>query len=936
VMRKEAVLAIVLACGLLSAVFPAGADVEGMAKPTVRIPRTALAEEARGGAPLSRIAGGRAAIMIEMEDEPSVRTYVRQRQMNAGKGLSMAQAQAAEASKRQAARIREKQWTLAQALQTSVPSAAEICRVHRAYNGIAVYAPRERIADIEKLPGVKAVHPLRLKTPGLANSVPFVSAPQFWAGLPGSTGAGVTIGIIDTGVDYLHMDFGGQAFPNAKVVGGYDFAGDDYNGQNTPVPDPDPMDAHGHGTHVAGIAAGYGVKSDGTTFSGPYDATVPFGSMRVAPGVAPGAQIYALRVFGRDGSSALIVEAIDWALDPNADEDFSDHLDVINMSLGSLFGDPSDPDLAASNNAASLGMIVVASAGNSGDTYYVTGSPGGAQRAISVASCLDDSSAATADKMSSFSSRGPALGGSMLKPDISAPGQSIVSASYGTGTGSTAKNGTSMAAPHVAGAMALLLDIHPDWTVEELKALLMNTASHDLFAGDNRTPPQYCATRAGSGRMDLEKAGAASSIAYCGDDIGAVGISFGDFEVLTQTVAEKTVKVANKTGAQIQYGLAYSSVSDAPGVDVSFPGGASITVAAQSEGAFSVRLTATASSMSHVRPPALTVTQNGIPRHWLTEECGLVTVTPAGGEALRVPLQASARPSGAIAASNGDIPIAGTAGRFVLNLQGTGLNTGANYPIDEIGLISPCELHAISPNDPETSGADDMGDLKYVGARTDAEESGADNTDVVFAVATHGDWETPNSPIEFDIYIDSDRDGTDDYLLFNWNDGEFGGGKPSDVYISAVMDLETEFTLWGDYINGFPADSPGGGGSTAYDTYPMNSNVMAIPIPARMIGLSDGASRFNYRVETYNLLTGETLDTTPTLTYDAAAPGLDFEFFAYFALDGNTITVDFDHAQLDANNCLGVLLLHHHNVEGNRAQAIPMQYASSRHWEQYR
>ncbi len=944
--QRNAALAIVLSCGLIATSLCSPANAQGIAKPSFSELRASRAQAA-GDSAMTRLRATRAsanpnrtvAVMIELEDEPAALIYVRQRELGAVNGPSAARAQAVDASSRHASRIKDKQRALARTLRSPGFAVTEICRVHRAYNGIAVNAPIDKIDDIAKLPGVKAVHRLVPKSLALADSVEFSQAPEFWTGLPGSTGAGVSIGIIDTGIDYLHKDFGAQAFPNAKVVGGYDFAGDDYNGENTPVPDSDPMDAHGHGTHVAGIAAGFGVTSSGDTFSGPYDATVPFGSMAVAPGIAPEAQIYALKIFGRSGSSSLVVQAIDWALDPNGDDDMSDHLDVINMSLGSPFGDLSDPDLIASNNAASVGMIVVASAGNSSDTYYSTGSPGAAQRAINVASSLDDSLSSLADTLSSFSARGPAMGASMLKPDISAPGQSIRSAALGTVTGASRRSGTSMAAPHVAGAMALLRALHPDWTVEELKALLMNTAGHDLFVGLNQGPPKYCATRAGSGRMGLARAWRASSVAYCYEDAGAVSVSFGDIEVLDQTTLRKSIEVWNTTGAQIQYDLAYSSVSDASGVEISFPKGASLIVPGQGRAAFEVELTATAAAMSHPRASALTIEQGGIPRHWLTEECGLITITPAGGESLRVPLQALARPSGAVTATNADIPIAGGVGTVVLNLQGASLNTGTNYPFDEIGLISPCELHAISPNDPETSGREDMGDLRYVGARIYRETPGVENTDVIFSVATHGDWDTPNSPIEFDIFIDSNRDGTDDYWIFNWNDGEFQPdprSKPSDVFVSVVTNLTTEFSLWGDFINGFPGNTIGGGSATTYDTYPMNTNALTMSVPARMIGLDDDNSRFNYRVESYNLLTGEVVDSTPTLTYDAASPGFDFPFFTYFATDGNTITTDFSRPALDANNCLGVLLIHHHNTAGNRAQAISIQYASSKFWEQYK
>src|SRR5262249_23021300 len=100
--------------------------------------------------------------------------------------------------------------------------------------------------------------------------------------------------------------------------------------------------------------------------------------------------LYAIRVFGCNGSTDLVVPAIEWTVDPNGDGDFSDHLDVINMSLGSDFGPGDDTDAVASDNAALAGVIVVAAAGNAGDTYYVTGSPGDSGRTVSVASSLDN------------------------------------------------------------------------------------------------------------------------------------------------------------------------------------------------------------------------------------------------------------------------------------------------------------------------------------------------------------------------------------------------------------------------------------------------------------------------------------------------------------------------------------------------------------------
>ncbi|HVJ63437.1 MAG TPA: S8 family serine peptidase, partial [Tahibacter sp.] len=228
-------------------------------------------------------------------------------------------------------------------------------------------------------------------------------------------GEGIRIGIIDSGIDYQHPMFGGTglladyqandrtvitdlingapAFPTTKVVGGWDFAGDAYNAAasatSTPAPDPDPMDCGGHGTHVAGTAGGFGVKSDGTPYGGPWDTTTLFDGLRIGPGVAPRADLYALRVFGCYGSTSLTVDAFERAQDPNQDGDLSDRLDVVNLSLGSPFGQPDDDSATAADNAAATGMIVVISAGNNGDTHFVLGSPSSAKHALSVANTLD-------------------------------------------------------------------------------------------------------------------------------------------------------------------------------------------------------------------------------------------------------------------------------------------------------------------------------------------------------------------------------------------------------------------------------------------------------------------------------------------------------------------------------------------------------------------
>src|SRR5690606_10527055 len=229
---------------------------------------------------------------------------------------------------------------------------AEILSSQRvAANGLRIELPATEIARVRNLPGVRSVGRVEIHQLDNAESVPWSGAPAVWEAI--GRGEGVKIGIIDSGIDDTHASFGGRgnragyaandltvivpgSFATAKVVGGFDFAGATYNASvpgSTPQPDPDPLDFDGHGSHVAGTAAGIGAP--GT----------------VGAGMAPGAQLYALKVFGDNGgTTALTSLAIEWAMDPNGDGDMSDHLDVINLSLGAPLGFPNDPSAISVNN----------------------------------------------------------------------------------------------------------------------------------------------------------------------------------------------------------------------------------------------------------------------------------------------------------------------------------------------------------------------------------------------------------------------------------------------------------------------------------------------------------------------------------------------------------------------------------------------------------
>lgn len=308
---------------------------------------------------------------------------------------------------------------------------------HKVFNGASLSIPRAMVAPVASLPYVKKVHISRQVHINLEESVKLIKADSVWFQYK-VKGKGIVVGIIDSGIDYLHPFLGGGFGPGFKVIGGYDFANKDN----------DPMDDHGHGTHVAGIVAadGYGLT-----------------------GVAPGASLFALKVLNGNGEGydSDVISAIEMTVDPNDDGDTSDKLDVVNMSLGSDDGDPFDAMTEAVNNAVKLGVVFCIAAGNGGG-YNTIASPGTAELAITVGASDKQ------DKLASFSSRGPVKKTYSMKPDILAPGVYIRSSLPGDRY--ERLSGTSMAAPHVAGVCALIKEMHPDWVPGMIKSAIMSTA----------------------------------------------------------------------------------------------------------------------------------------------------------------------------------------------------------------------------------------------------------------------------------------------------------------------------------------------------------------------------------------------------------------------------------------------------------------------------
>nr|WP_328588722.1 S8 family serine peptidase [Litchfieldia alkalitelluris] len=478
----------------------------------------------------------------------------------------------------------------------SVKKAAPTSSINNEYgyvfSGFAVELPQNEIRNLVGISGINAIYPnityqasefdptiitAEEFSPAMMDSAPFIGSEEAWD--LGFTGEGVTVAVIDTGVDYTHPDLA-HAFGDYK---GWDFVDNDNDPQETPADDPR-GDSTNHGTHVAGtIAANGEIK-----------------------GVAPDATLLGYRVLGPGGSgtTANVLAGIEQAV--------LDGADVMNLSLGANVNDPDYATSLALDWAMAEGVVAVTSNGNSGPNPWTVGSPGTSREAISVGATqlpynvfdveistdgevdypsaevmghpseeallgLNDgeyefvhvglgsseefdevdvegkialiergefafvekaTNAANAgavgaiiynnvageqpsvpgmavptikisqqdgeamlteleagnntvsfdiedaglvgETVADFSSRGPVLDTWMIKPDVSAPGVNITSTvpthNPEAPHGYAAMQGTSMSAPHVAGAAALLLEKYPDWSVDNVKSALMNTA----------------------------------------------------------------------------------------------------------------------------------------------------------------------------------------------------------------------------------------------------------------------------------------------------------------------------------------------------------------------------------------------------------------------------------------------------------------------------
>jgi minor extracellular serine protease Vpr len=840
-----------------------------------------------------------------------------------------------------------------------------------AANGLRAMVRVGDIPAIRATDGVKNVAAVAKYRPTLETSVPHIGRDAVRNA--GFTGEGISIAIIDTGVDYTHAAFGGPGtteayeandpgtigdggFPTAKVVDGYDFAGPTYDastpGLDTPSPDADPLDVNGHGTHVASTAAGLDVTGD------------------LEEGVAEDALIYAFKVFGDvAGSTDLVSDAIERALDPNNDDAIDDAVDIINMSLGSPFGHPDDPSAIAAQNAVENGVVVVASAGNEGTPPYVTGSPAVADGVISVAASIDagvtvlamtvnsgpggiagtyeaqagdfgsldpattadlevaepldacggitndlagqialiqrgtcsfsekirnaqsagavgalvfnnvegppigmaqdgtadqptipammvgllDGEAILAatdagtvnvtlsdavtipkpeleDNMADFTSRGPGFG-NVFKPDLSAPGFSIGAADVGSGTGLALLSGTSMAAPHIAGAAALLLESNPDLEPMQVKALLMNSATPANVEGPTFTAGAVPIARQGTGMAQIDTA-VLDLDGYATP--GGVVFRLNPTEETSETA---TIDITRLNG-DATYDVALVPNQELTGVtwDVS----ATEVTTNGGEGSIDVTVTVDPSAMASDDGFFSQSESDG----WLE-----LTNQADAADKLVVGLVTVADPASQATATGGE-------------------------QLVTVGNAGPADGFA----DGFTNLGGGDGSLAAVGYRTGfvSEDDGGPYATIDFGVALDAPWSSP-SAVEVDIFIDVDEDGADDYALVAADLGYLTGGAPAGVLVTALVDL----------VNG-------GGLLLYYGIADLNDHVMVLP--ADLTGdfgfLADDDTNFNMTTVVFDQLGVAGISDTVAVDLETEITAADGLSLAVPAAAGSDVTVE--------------------------------------------
>jgi len=921
-----------------------------------------------------------------------------------------------------------------------------LARFQGALNGIKVNVALRDIAKLRKVPGVLDVLPVGTYSRNNTVAVPYIGAPAVWQLPPQYQGQGVKIAIIDTGIDYTHANFGGPGTAAAytaahaastspadpalfgpgapKVKGGIDLVGDDYTGSNNPVPDPNPLDCGGHGSHVAGTAAGFGVTSSGQTYTGPYNAAAYTpGAFRIGPGVAPKADLYAVRVFGCSGQTNVVSDAIEWAV--------SNGMDVISMSLGSNYGSAVNSESASIANASAAGILVVAASGNAGPTPYITSAPASSEGAIAVAATdatsvypggnmmlsngktikvQDSNGASFADGTSypivvlrnpdgsvsfgcneaeydktrnggiditgklvvavrgsscgrvfragagqhfgaaavalinnaagyppvegaighgdtttnpyepvtipffgvlssdtaslaplpapatasvsntllanpgfgivaSFSSAGPRIGDSALRPGITAPGVAVVSTLVGSGNGATTMSGTSMATPAVAGTAALVRQAKPGWSVADVRSAILQTGAPTKMS-------DYSPRNEGSGLVQALGAVNTQAVVRTPND----SISFGYFDLLQDLSSTRTVTVHNYDAKAVQFNISVTRASGPASAVVSAP--PSVVVPGGGDAIFNVTLNmpATAVGVTHTASGACCK---------FDDVGGYLRLTPSnsrlnGNVSLTVPYYLVAHSRSNLSVSS--TPSSGAVNMTVSNAGGVQSGEPDLY---SVGLYQPMPQNVT------------QADTRAVGVQS--WPSGGDST-LVFAVNTYNRISQPNGGLEWDIYIDPTGAQTNPanakYILIVTNSS----------YLSS--------TLLERFVVARYTIATGAISLLNYVDAATDNSTLLIPVLASSLDVTPGNPRFHYWENHFG--PDGTSSSMPGMgQFNAFTPSLTFAESGPVLPNGSGTASATVTAEWASTPALGVMVVAQDNVAGaQQAMLVPVSPAS--------
>ncbi|MDP8911700.1 MAG: S8 family serine peptidase, partial [Actinomycetota bacterium] len=460
-------------------------------------------------------------------------------------------------------------------------------------------------------------------------------------------------------------------------------------------------------------------------------------------------------------------------------------------------------------------------------------------------------------RYASFTSGGPRNVDSAVKPEITAPGVSIASAAAGTGNGEAFFSGTSMAAPMTAGATALVREAHPEWSAQFVKAALMNTAE----PGASRQAA-YDPRRGGTGVVQVDRAVATNVVATTPDDDGLNSLSFGYVASKETYTATKRITFNNTGSSPQAYALtveqsgnqagAASGTTNNPATVTVQPN--AVTVPPNSTSTVNVTLTIPKSAFAAM--PGASSFKMGLGNVYTVR--GNVLADSASGPDLRVPYLVAPRGLSDIVTSN-RTAYTRSPGNW------TGSVTVTNRP--DASHAGDADVYAWGIRDREDQETEPLGDkpldIRNAGVQVlPGEVAGLDPSDrfITFAINNYGRWSNA-SVNEFDIAIDTSRDGSPDFYVIGVDLGAVLAGSFNGVMASFTFDAETF-----DLVDAWFADAP------------MNGSTVLLPTTASDLGLNTAtptSGRFRYDVTGFSIIPGFVVDGTERAGFDAYRPSVN-------------------------------------------------------------